>query len=83
MLDKIFILLGTSLFLFFLRLAAKHEFPVRAAVFQIITGAGSLCLAHFLLKLLGISLMVNVFTVTASIALGIPGTMLMILFIFL
>jgi len=69
------IIVGAALFAVFMKTHARHRSPAKAAVTNMLLGAGSLCAASLFLG--GIS--VNLFTTFAALTLGLPGTALIIL----
>lgn len=60
---------------------SKHRFT--KLLFGAVTGVGMLYAAHFLLSAAGISLSANLFTLSVSAILGIPGVILLVIGIFL
>lgn len=60
---------------------SKHRFT--KLLFGALTGVGMLYAAHFLLAAAGITLSANLFTLSVSAILGIPGVVLLVVGIFL
>ncbi len=76
--EKIFILIGIILFLFFLLWVLRSNKPIKNACLSMVGGVSSLLALSFF----GINIAVNVVTVLISLCLGFPGVLLMILNIY-
>ncbi|MCL2697380.1 MAG: pro-sigmaK processing inhibitor BofA family protein [Oscillospiraceae bacterium] len=83
MLNIIFILIGVILLFNFIKVLAASKSPLKKASVSMFAGAASLAAASLITGLLGVQIMVNLFTVFISLVLGVPGVVLILLKTFL